>query len=179
METAIPIVIAVALAESLLLGFWAPFYFRVGIPVFSRALLYRGGGHRAIDPDVLSKAFARSLVPSIVFRAIGSEEIAFRERFFQLTLFHYTPVMRGLIKFDDHSGTVTVRGHANAFPLCFLAMAVAFCLTSLPLGEFEVFFLATVVLVLGVCYAIQARRFNSVYNALKEKLDIHSHSQTY
>ncbi len=162
---------AVALIEALLSGFWAPFYFRWGIPVFSRTLLYTGGGHGPIDPDVLSKACARRILPSIVFHGIGPEEIAFRERLLQLTLLTYTPVMHGLIRFDESNRTVIVTGHANAFPLCFLAMAVVFCLSGPAVGGFKVFFLVPVVLVLGVLYAVQARRFNGICKLVEEQLN--------
>jgi len=169
--TAVAIVVAVALAELLLSGIWAPFYFRAGIPVFSRTLPYRGGRNRAVDADVLSKTFASSVVSSIVFRAIGPEEIAFRERLLQLTFIGYAPVMRGLIRFDEYSQQVTVRGHANACPLCFLATAVGFCLRGPSGGGFEVFPLVpTVVLLFGVVYAFQAVRFNGVCKEVEKQL---------
>jgi hypothetical protein len=124
-----------------------------------------------VDPDVLSRAFAsRFLRPSVVFRAIAPEEIAFRERFFELRFFSYTPVMHGLIRFDDHSQTVTVRGHANAFPLCFLALAVGSCLSGPSVEGFEVLFLAWAAVVFGMLYVIQAARFNAVCKEVEKQL---------
>ncbi len=163
------IVAAVAAVEILLWVSWAPFYFRFGIPVFSRTFAFRDTGDVLIHPDELSQSFADKLGPSLLFHAIGVDAIAFREKLLEFSFVRYTPVMHGLIRFNEIAGTVTIRGQANVWPLCFAAVFVRWSVAD-GLNEFDWELLMVMAVVLIGCYVIQALRFNRVYRALKKRI---------
>lgn len=158
------------MAELVVSGLWAPFYFRAGIPVFSRTLLYAGERESHLLPEALSRKFSSTLGASLLFRQLGPDEIAFRESFFEFSLFHYPPVMHGLIRFDDAPGVVTVTGYASLWPLFMLTAGIAArFLGGLPPGA-ALPALGVLLASLSVCYAIQAWRFNGVYRELERRL---------
>jgi len=163
-------VIAVALVESIVSGFWAPFYFRWGIPLYRRTIPYVSSRRPELDAEALTGKFARRAVVSLVFQSLRPGYIAFRERIIQVTLIHYTPIMHGLIRLDDRDAAVTVVGHANIWPLCFAAVWVSFCFTEGMIAPARVLFLGILPLALGFCYAIQASRFSGVCREIERRL---------
>ena len=162
--------IAVTLAELLLSAYWVPVYFRRGIPVFRRTLRCTEAESVRVDADALSEKFRNRLLGSLDFRPLGPEEIAFRERVIEMSLFHYSPVMRGHIQRDDRAQAVTVTGRANAFPIVFSAFFASVVLHTPATGALGASMLGGLVLVLGACYATQAFRFNNVSREVERQL---------
>ena len=162
--------IITVIAELIISGRWLPFYFRTGIPLFRRSFRYTE--HRAISPNSLSDEFTGGgITVPLIFRSIGPNEIAFREKFFSLRLFGYTTVMHGLIRVGNAQLQVSVTGYANWFPLVFSAtfiyMAVSF---SGP--DIRYLLLLFLFVLLTILYLIQFVRFSKVFRMLER-----THSQ--
>lgn len=171
METGILTTLGVALLEMVLAGTWVGFYYRNGLPLFWRSASFPSDAVPSGLVDSLSQEHSRYLTHSLCFRSVAPGEIAFRERLFQLTLMSYTPVMRGHIKIDDRTGTLTVTGRAYAWPFAFAAVWM-FGWYNRPVQSWPaasmpaLFFL----FLLGVLYVIQAVRFNRVFHSVRQKL---------
>ena len=148
------LVVAVALIEVVLSGTWSPFYFTRGLPLFRRKVAIPSLG--ALVEERLEQAHAGGLVPPLLFRRLSGTEIAFREKALAIRLLSHTPVMHGLIRQDRDEGNVYVIGLANWFPLAFAVFFMAMTLHWDPTCLIFLF------LVLGLIYAIQARRYASV-----------------
>jgi hypothetical protein len=100
--------------------------------------------------------------PTLDFKPIETERIAFKENYSNAR-YWYTQVMRGYLSFDRKSGTVEVVGLLNYFALAYL---LAFLAGGLVAGASSGFIIAFGgLLVLGMCYAIQARRYDAVLSA--------------
>lgn len=159
----VPAVIAVVVAELFLSSTWNRSYFRNGIPIFRRS--YDAIPGRLQIPSVaeLEAALKSRYSHSIVFRQLDSREYAFREKAFEFTLFHATPVMHGLLRWDSDSGKVSVVGYANWFMLGFTLLW--FSMMTPRFSFFMVFF----ILAVGLLYFIQAKRFDKVGKIACEK----------
>ena len=167
MEVLFIILFFVAIAELILSGRWVPFYFRTGIPLFWRSFPFLE--QPTISPDTLSEKFHSGFADPLLFRVITPSEIAFRERFFSLRLFSYTPVMHGLIRIDQLQHKVTVTGYANWFVI---ALAAAFIVLHYSFSQLEIHYLPVsliIFLFLGILYVIQAVRFNNVFKMLEQQ----------
>ena len=108
--------VAVAvISEIYLSATWNRFYFRYGLPIFWRTFHKAPGYHNLPSVDQLQQASKSRLFDSIAFKQIGSNEFAFREKFFSFSIFQATPVMHGLLSFDTYTGEVRIIGHINWF----------------------------------------------------------------
>jgi hypothetical protein len=169
MEILFPLMIITVIAELIISGRWVPFYFRTGIPLFRKSFHYNG--QPAFSPESLSGAFTGGIAVPLIFHSIGPNEIAFREKFFSLHLFSYTPVMHGVIRVSDEQRQISVTGYANWSPLVFSAifiyMDVSFYVHDV--GYFPLLFLFVFWIVL---YLIQFARFSKVFRILER-----THSQ--
>lgn len=163
------LVMVLALTELFLAWTWGD-YMRFGIPLFRRSTGYRVKPKTPLVAKRLSGEFGGLLAPRILFLASGPDEIAFREKMFSLSLLSYSPVMRGFIRFDDRSGTLTVTGHAYLYPFGLMALVAAVALTEPVVKDIAVEIVCTFFLLLGVVYAVQAYRFNGVFKALRDGL---------
>ena len=107
--------VALSIAESILLGSWASFYLRSGIIIFEKEFLLP----YPIKPDLekLEAEFSRSRITPLLFKKIGANEYAFREKLFHFNFFsiHYTPIMHGL--FFTNRSAIKVIGRLNWFSL--------------------------------------------------------------
>jgi hypothetical protein len=106
----------------------------------------------------LTAAFRGGLGPSLAFRSIGIEEVAFREAFFELRLFTYTPVMHGLVRIEPATQHVEVEGRANWFSVVFTLLAAAFVWERPEAWPILIFLAA----LLGGIYKFQGTRFRRV-----------------
>ena len=155
MESSFAIVFAVIIVEIILSGTWNRFYFTFGVPIFFTRVPYAAP---ALDDRVISllnSTFRSRVAPSLVFTRLGPSECAFREKFIQLKLFAYTPIMHGAIVHDMTRSEASVVGRLNWFPVVF---AVVFATMTGSFLEMTAF----VVGIFAIIYVIQAHRFRKV-----------------
>jgi hypothetical protein len=117
------------------------------------------------------KEHKRRFVAPIVFQALAPGEVAFQERI-GLSLIRYTPVMHGVLKYDEATQELRMVGLANWFPPLFVVVFIL-CGASFPPTDilnaamFSVFPIA----LLCAIYLLQRKRYLSVFNsALKGQL---------
>jgi hypothetical protein len=145
------LVLAVVLIEvGVTLAWFAPYY-RFGIPVFRRSVRLEEAP--VVDAEELTGIFRGSWVPPIVFRRFADGTLLFREGF-ALTVTSYTPVMRGVLSYDEETRTLVVTGRVNWSVLAFVAV------TAFTLPHTQTFlFMGALLLVL---YTVQAWRYSRV-----------------
>lgn len=101
---------------------WWPAYFRYGIPLFVRRRPLPHALPVLPEPGALDDRFEGGWVVPIVFKRLSPSEIAVREAFWRgFFKFTYTPLVHGLLEVDPNARELRIVGHANAFPLVFLA----------------------------------------------------------
>lgn len=135
---------------------WNAPYFRVGIPIFMRRI-ERTGGVANIDLDPLEQSTKTAAGAPLVFRRLGPDLIAFRERAFG----GYIPMMRGVIRSNAEEPSIVVAGLIHWSVVVVAIVLVIF----LRRGVLNIapYFLG----LLGVLYFIQAVRFNRVATKLR------------
>ncbi|MDA3800161.1 MAG: hypothetical protein PF692_13915 [Kiritimatiellae bacterium] len=165
MEALFPVILVVVIAELIVSGTWQKFYFTTGIPVFKKAV--RLSESPELSSDVLNDRFSGGFWGPLCFKPMSSNQIAFREAIFCFHLMNYTPVMHGLIRYDERMKELQVIGFVNWFAplfiLCFIAMA-----SSLPSSEegIDIMFTVFPIGLFASLYFIQFSRFSRVYKAL-------------
>ena len=161
------------IVELCLLGFWVPVYFQKGIPLFRKTFSYLSELNSEIIVNTLSEESKPGcLAPSMCFRKLNSSEIAFRERLFDFTLFTYTPVMHGIIRFDHNLNTVSVTGYANWFPFLFILIFVGNALTGLIWSGFNSFLLLFIffpLFLFSILYGIQYYVFSKIFERVRRE----------
>lgn len=155
------IVGAVAIGEMVLSARWNRSYFTFGIPIFARRI-ERTAGLDRVPLAKLEKSAATVAGTPLVFRPLGQNLIAFREKAFGGVL-HYTPVMRGAIKSRPEESFVTVVGLVNWSVITLAVVLVALLRRSVVIVA--PYFLAA----FSILYFIQAVRFFRVAAALREE----------
>lgn len=196
---ALVVFVVVAIVETIALGAWWPFYFRVGIPLFRRE--FRAPGPVTVEIARLEQRFVPpsnlSLLPMefdypagsnwwqrmlfrmeffampLRFRALGRGEYAFREQLFTVRLwyFGYLPIVRGHMTVNGNR--IAIVGRLNLVTLAFVAFFVA-VLGWAPTGHAgsranEWLWLAVMLGVVALSYAIQTRRFRKVGEFLSSR----------
>ena len=166
MELLFPAVFLIAILELIVSGTWQKFYFTSGIPIFKQSI--RLSSPAELSVDSLNEQFQGGWCDPLRFREISRHNIAFREALFHFSFFkmNYTPVMHGLIRYDERSKELHVIGFANWFAplfiIVFIATAASFrgadagidiMFTLFPIGLF------------ALLYFIQFRRFTGVRKA--------------
>lgn len=157
--------IAVAVLEIILSASWSDFYFRVGVPVFRKTFSYVGLTPTELRAEELSAQFEGKIAPSILFVRLSRCDIAFREKMLQWRVLNYTPLMHGIIRDDPVRQEITVTGHANWFAFAFLIWWYV-SIFDFGLGRSELIFFAAPLLVYGLIYLIQYKRFSSVFRSV-------------
>lgn len=165
--------ILLIIAEIYLSSRWIPAYFQNGIPLFRKSFSYLSKPNVQINADTLSETSKPScLSPSMCFRSLNSNEIAFRERVFEFTLFSYTPVMHGIIRFNPSGNTVSIVGYANWFPLLLIILFIGSALAGLSRGDFRSPILALIffpLLIFGSLYGIQFYVFSKIFERIRRE----------
>jgi hypothetical protein len=154
------------IVESILSIAWQPLYFRIGIPAFSKKA--RLTSPPLLAEDLLNAQFDDKNLPPLRFKQLSNNEIAFRPAVFSFRLIAYTPVLHGLIRYDENSRELRVLGLLNWFPILFtVGLLVAIWH---PVFFFDIvgsimftLFLAVLVTVL---YALDAGRYSNVFRVL-------------
>jgi hypothetical protein len=152
------LVMLVAVVEVALTGWWVPFYFQYGVPVFRARRI----GVPTLPPDAEGQLAERGdgrLMRAFAFRRLSTHEIAFRERMWGSGLFRYTPLMHGLIRHVPEEGAIYVTGLLNWYPAAFISFFAVVTGGDVPM---------TLIAVGGVAliYSIQARRYRRVADEL-------------
>jgi hypothetical protein len=168
MGVSIIILVVVAIAETVLNSRWAPFYFLRGIILFKKSVSFAESPY--LSPDDLSTQFSQGIVTPIVFYPLGEDLIAFREKLLGFRLFHYTPVMHGLIRVDRERREISVTGYANWFALLFAIIFPAAFITNSPAKSESSFIIPFLLILFGSLYAIQYVRFTKITEAIRERL---------
>ena len=93
---------------------WYPFYFRRGILLYKKRFKVGGPQFSFPTTDMLNDSFDEGrIMPSLVFRAIGENEIGVRERMLKFTYAHYTAILHGNIQYNQSRNEVTLRCFSN------------------------------------------------------------------
>lgn len=153
------IVIAITIVEIVLSARWSRFYFTVGLPIFVRRI-DRVVGIDDLPLEALQQSAATVAGTPLVFRRLGPDVIAFREKGFGGHI-HYVPIMHGVIRRRAEEASVVVLGLVNWFIVA-LILVLALLLGS---GFIDVapFLLAAVAIV----YLIQSVRYARVAKSLR------------
>ncbi len=166
METLIVILVVTAIAETIMNSRWMPFYFLKGIPLFKKSVSFAEPPY--LSPDNLTTQFSQGIVTPILFYPLGKDLIAFRESLLSFRLFHYTPVMHGLIRVDHEQRQTVVTGYANWFALLFAITFPAGFISNSPEKSESGFIFLFLLILFGTLYVIQYVRFTKIIEAIKE-----------
>lgn len=141
----IGLIVVASLAESALSGMWIPAYYQVAIPLFRKEYpLTTMPDLVANIPELEQKLKRSAWRPSIVFRALNPNEIAFRNKFGTRN------AMSGLVRLEPNQGRMRISGHLYwtffLTPLLFLMMVLIFPISAF----FLLFLLAIFVMTFGM-----------------------------
>ena len=159
------LVLAVGIAflvETHLARHWSPGYSLSGIRVLRRSCHALKPARDLPRAERMELRFMETELPTFDFKRMGPDRLAFHENYSGAKTV-YTQVMRGYLSFDRRTGEVQVVGLLNYFALCFLLALVAGALASVDVGG--LIFMPFGLLVLGICYAMQAGRYDEVLSA--------------
>lgn len=151
-------VLALFLIELALGLRWSRWYCNTGLPIFWRRI-ERASGLADLDLDALQKSCATAAGAPIVFRRIGPELIAFREKPFGGSM-HYFPIMRGVIRHRREESSVLIAGLLKWWVIALVAVFAWFLRGDI----LDV--LPYIGLALGVLYLIQSVRFARIAKGL-------------
>jgi hypothetical protein len=155
--------------EMILSATWNKTYFSFGLTLFEVNIPVNFH-HVNIPPKSVFETQLRSVwLGSIAFREISHNTYGFREKLFQFRLMRYSPVMHGLLIFDDVNSQVIVKGFANWFLLVFSLIWLSEVILWLFSGMIMALaFLAFFILLMSLLYAIQYPRFVKIANIASE-----------
>ncbi len=157
---ALIVVGVVIVIEVILATTWNRFYFTVGVPLFVLRV-QRLATLESVSFDDLQKSTATAAGTPLVFRRLDPELIAFREKGLG-GIFHYTPLMRGVVRRTPGEPYVAIVGLVNWFVV---VGTIALVVT---LRRNIVDVLPMYLLAFAVLYLIQAVRFARMAKALRE-----------
>ena len=148
----------VLIAEMRVSSKWKRFYFLKGPVIFSKN--YNVNAINALNElsRELENNFARKWLPSILFKQLDQNVIAFREKLFDFAFLSYTPVMHGTVLVNNAGHELTVQGRLNWFPMAFSVL----WLIANPFGAFGFLFYIGLI---SSLYGIQYYRFTRVGEA--------------
>ncbi len=150
------------LIEFTLSVLWTGPYFRFGIPVYRRKLSV--GRFRPGLADELERYQDSGGARPLIFRALSSDEIAFREKAYGLYWVDYAPVMRGLIHRSANRREMMLTAKLNWYVMI-LPVVMIFLVQSVS----EFMFVPLVLLILFAIYKFQSYRFNAVADLLEKR----------
>jgi hypothetical protein len=157
LEDLIPLIIlSILLVEVILQLSWTTLYFRNGIPVYRKKYPFFGLLKEPVDANYLENHFKSGRTCTIFFRRFNEFECGFREKLWEIKLFNYIPVMRGVIRGDENSQSFYIIGYLNWYVLLF----AAFVLVSTAMGAGPTWAPLSI-LVLAI-YVVQFYRYNSI-----------------
>ena len=156
------VVLAIALIELILSAKWVSWYFTFGIPIFRKTARLEQDKRPKLDPMLLQNSFVSDGWQKLLFHSLDTKTIAIREKLFNFAKYwQYTPIMRGVVRFDETASVVTITGYLNWTTV----LIIAFFLL-LPFYIFQDFismgFVIFLFIVLAYIYKIQAARYTEV-----------------
>jgi len=159
------VVLIVLLIEVRLASRWSPFYFNNGIKLYSKDVRISSPQSNLDDlSKKLNTTFkGTGFSPTILFNKIDDQTLGFREKFFEFTLFNYTPLMHG--KIEVNHSHMKVAGFANWYPIGFICLWYSFLIPAFRFDIDFVFILAPFI-IFGAIYIMQSRRYNKIVSQL-------------
>jgi hypothetical protein len=160
------ILFSVILIEIIFQLSWFKIYFKNGIPVYKKKYRYFGSLKEPFDAQYLENELKSGLRCTIFFRKFNEFECGFREKLWEIRIFNYIPVMRGVIRGDEKNTSFYIIGYLNWYIFLF----VSYVLISTALGSGPTW--GPLLLIALIMYIIQLYRFNSIaevaFNWLKK-----------
>ena len=137
---------------------WYPAYFKIGIPIYSKAYTFHRTTPKPIGEATLNEAFKQKLTPSLLFKEIEPNTFAFREPFFQFKLLSYAPLMHGRLDINPNSRHIKVIGLVNWSFLAFIMILFFVISNHRDFVPIMIFFLSS----FGVIYIFQRVKYEKV-----------------
>jgi hypothetical protein len=150
------IIISLLLIEVIFQLSWFKFYFRNGIPVYKKKYPFFGSLKDPFDTTYLEGRFKSRTTSTIFFRRFNEFECGFREKLWEIRLFNYIPVMRGVIKSDENGQSLNIIGYLNWYVILF----AAYLLISTSMGAVPSW--APLLVLVVLMYVVQYYRFNKI-----------------
>jgi hypothetical protein len=142
--------------ELIIAGYWWPEYYRNGIRIYYKKSQFLGTAPNNLDENVLSEAFKKKRAHSLIFKTIGDNEFAFREKIIQfIALSPAVRFMHGNIKIDYKAKTFELTGFLDWW-VCVLIMILVVTL----INKLE--FLLPIILTAYVIYLFETSEYNQV-----------------
>lgn len=157
--------------EAALAGTWNRFYFTFGVPLFIKRVPVNLFSFPPLDYARLEAEFSASWSSkSLVFKEYETGLIAFREKLLEMRWGKSSSeVMHGVLILDQNNQQVEVRGLANWW---FIALTALFVFVSIGLGSNGLLLAGFYVVIMGVVYYLQARRFSKVAEAVAAQVTV-------
>lgn len=157
---AIAILIAItSMAEMVISSMWLPAYYQYAIPLFRKEYpLTMMPDLAAQIPELEQKLKRSAWRPSIVFRALNANEIAFRNKFGTRN------AMSGLIRLEPNQGRMRISGHLYwtffLTPILFLVMMLMFPISA--------FFLLFILVIFVMTFGMQRYQYGKIAAVIAE-----------
>lgn len=159
------VLLIIGLVESILSVRWVPFYFKYGIPLFVTE--FESKRNNIISEETvnnLNNKFKSTtgILPTLLFKYVDQETIAFREKVCEFGVIKYTPVMHGKIYISISSGRAMVVGLLNWCLAIFLIAWYAW------IDSTELFLVLFPLLIFTYIYYTQSKIYKKVSQYLTE-----------
>jgi hypothetical protein len=107
------IFIVIFIIEIILSLSWSKLYFKYGILVYKKS--FKSNSKDIVFPsaEILNESFVSTWKPSIVFSNLGNNELAIREKLFEIKVAGYSPFIRGHLEFNKYKKEVTLKCYLN------------------------------------------------------------------
>ena len=110
----------IGIAEMILSARWNATYFTTGLPIFVRRVETMARVEE-LSVEALEQGSKSFAGPSMLFHRLTPHAIAFREKYSH-SFFHYTPVMRGVIRRRESDAAISVIGFMNWWLVAFIIL---------------------------------------------------------
>ncbi len=157
MEDLIPIIIIyLLLVEVIFQLSWFKLYFKNGIPIYKKKYPFFGSLKEPFDIEYLEEQFRSGSTCTIYFRKFNELECGFREKLWEIKLFNYIPVMRGVIRSEENNQSFHVIGYLNWYVFFF----IAYVLISLAVGSGQAWL--PLIILASAIYVVQFQRYGRI-----------------
>jgi hypothetical protein len=158
-------IVGAVLVEWWLSTFWAPVYFRYGIPLYRRHFqtAVTAPDLNTFIPQLEGQLTHTFWQPSVVFRALGPQELAFRQSMKQNS--RHRDIVRGRLQYEPISQQLTVTGHLYCPSLLFY-LALFFSSQMLIASPFFILLILTLLAISVATQRAVYKRVGSVVQTL-------------
>jgi hypothetical protein len=164
--------VVIALLEIVASALWSHIYFTFGLPLYKRTLKLTNEKVRLPSAQELEDELPElAWRPPLLVRQIGEMKYAFREKLLFLG-FSYTPVMHGVMHYDQDKKELIISGLANWYALFFSIFFVSLTVAFMSESKELMFLILPVGLLIieGNGYLTQRRRFNQIVETIQGNL---------